>query len=371
MAESLTTAQADVALQANTDGVGAVERQLGEMLRQSAGTAEASTLVRARTLNLIVHASSPDQGNQAARVLDSFANTHPARAIILAEHRADLSPSPGTVSARVSTNCNRLGNRLICYEQIEVGASETPGSYAAGIVEPLLISHLPTCLWWMGEPRFSREDFRRLAAISDVVILDSQCFAEPETDLSELVDLLRRDDLIVADINWQRLLHWREMIAQLFAGAEGAEHLRDLRTVNVKCLGCHGMQAALLLGWLSSRLGWTIRNGRVVAPSIDRRQESESISVRIETGAGESGDLAMVSMTSFSSGSEGAFTVERTGEQVSVKVSGRGLPELTSTSHMPWPSDGDLLQCGLSLRIRDGIFEQAQIAAGPMLSLST
>lgn len=355
-----------ISITAEADSVGAIERELAELIRRSTGSSEGAPIIRARTWNLIARGDSRHQRDHAVEVLGCVAETQPSRAIILSSEKEDVAPPH--LAARLATKCQRVGEKLVCYEQISIDTYGAAGRHVAGVVEPLLVSHLPTCLWWVGDPDFSHETFRQLSGVSDRVIVDSQCFDDLGSDLAGLLGLVTHGRIQVDDLNWQRILPWREILAQLFNGPEGAEHLPAISSVAVKTGGSHCMQCLLLLGWLASRLGWKVDDGEVRNTGMGTRR-GHIVAVKIETGSEKDGDLACVELTSTITGGDGHFEVERQGEQVETRMYGASLPELCRTSRLIWPSEPDLLACGLALRGRDTVFEQTLTAAASLLPL--
>jgi glucose-6-phosphate dehydrogenase assembly protein OpcA len=322
-------------------------------------------MVRVKTVNLIVRGTD-DAESRAMETLRRLSHTYPSRTIILSSNQRLDAPG---IQARIATECHPTADRVLCYERITIETSERAAEHLIGIVRPLLVSHIPTCLWWIGDPGFSDETFCQLAGIADRVIVDSQAFTKIDTDVKDLLDLVRGREVVVIDLNWQRLIPWREIIAQCFAGDDGVRHLGTLTSVTARCSGQHPMQALLGLGWVASRLGWEIGRDGVQAPPVGT-SPSRDIVLRLESGDGSDGDLDHVTLVTTVNGEEGRIDVTRNGEQVVTTMHGADLPDLCRTSRYQWPSQADLLEVALGVREHDEVFEKTVGAASRIIPLT-
>jgi glucose-6-phosphate dehydrogenase assembly protein OpcA len=73
--------------------------------------------------------------------------------------------------------------------------------------------------------------------------------------LSEAADFLR--SAYVVDLAWLRTTPWRERLASSFDPADRLAALGQLSAVRIRHRPGSTASALLLIGWLSSRLGWT------------------------------------------------------------------------------------------------------------------
>jgi glucose-6-phosphate dehydrogenase assembly protein OpcA len=140
----------------------------------------------------------------------------------------------------------------------------------ASVVIPLLVPDLPVFLWWTGTPPSDARHLDDLVTLADRFIIDSADFARPDHTLPEVARLARHR-VAITDLNWARLTHWRELIAQFFdvptwrPFLDGITGIRAGFAVDMDGRDIHPSQALLLLAWLSSRLGW--RPVEALAPS--------------------------------------------------------------------------------------------------------
>ncbi|GEM_PF-4303889 len=333
------------------DTVGAIEARLAELRCRPDGVDAETGFVRARTLNLVVYAETAEVARQAEATLASLAQTFPSRAVLVIPGEEQAEPG---ISAAVSTECHRVRDRLVCYEQISIHTRGGSSRHVLGVVEPLLVSHLPVCLWWLADPSFSHDAFRQLASISQRIILDSRGFRELPRDFAELQRLVQTGTHIVDDLTWQRLLPWRQVMAQLFPGEEGTRHLAAVERVRVECGQRQRAEAVLLLAWLAAALRWDTEGG-VRCPDTTGARD---ISVLVEPTTAEDG-LRSVEIATGPQEASDRFVLSRDGPEMVARIRGSSVTEVSRRSHVQWPDDCDLIQTGLALRGGDPVFEQA------------
>jgi glucose-6-phosphate dehydrogenase assembly protein OpcA len=112
-------------------------------------------------------------------------------------------------------------------------------------VLPLAISDLPLFLRWRGEPPFGEPHWEQLVEIADRVVVDSSEWEELR--YRELAGIF--EHAAVSDIEWARTFEWRVKLAGCWP---------EIRDQEIRVRGPRA-EAALLRGWLASRLRRTIR----------------------------------------------------------------------------------------------------------------
>ena len=129
-----------------------VESALDGLWREANEQALASTgtpITRNTVLTLVACASDAEQAQAALDASDEVTAQHPARTIV-------LLPQPSDDPPRIETTAtvHREGSgRAACYsEAIVVDAFGDAARHMPGVVLPLVVSGLPTFLWWLGEP---------------------------------------------------------------------------------------------------------------------------------------------------------------------------------------------------------------------------
>ena len=218
--------------------VGAIE---GALAKLRAEAAQDGPSMRTSVMTHI--AWVPESWLEPARgALGGMAERHPSRTILLVPE-PDAGESRIDAAVALETYPIPGSDRRVVSEVIELRLLGTRAKAPASVVLPLLISDLPVFLRWRGEPPWGAAELDQMIGIVDRLIVDS-------TEWDELPHAYRRlrelfDRVGVSDIAWARTSRWRRLLASLWPD------VADVRTIRV-----HGTeaQAALLAGWLRSRL---------------------------------------------------------------------------------------------------------------------
>ena len=246
---------------ATATSIAALERELARLRRAAVAHARerGETLARASVLNLVVYSEREAHARRAARTVADLAVRHPSRAIILLADRAREG-----VVASVELHCHvppADGAQPVLYEQIFARVRGDFDERVASVVIPLLVPDLPVFLWWTGTPPSDARHLDDLVGLADRLIVDSADLARPARTLPEIAALSRLG-VGTTDLNWARLTHWRELVAQFFDVPPWRPFLGAITGIRVGFAvdmdgrAIHPSQALLLLGWIASRLGW-------------------------------------------------------------------------------------------------------------------
>ncbi|MBW4682623.1 MAG: glucose-6-phosphate dehydrogenase assembly protein OpcA [Microcoleus vaginatus WJT46-NPBG5] len=188
-------------------------------------------------------------------VADEIASRNPCRIIAL----CPVSGDDEGVSAQVSAYCpiqKQSQSTLVCCEYITLKGTVEALERVGGMISALLIGELPKFLWWKAAPDLNNHGlFKRLAELSNCVIVDSCQFTAPETDLLQVQHLVE-SGIPVADLNWRRLAAWQELTAEAFDPPERRAALQEVNRVTIDYEKGNPDQALMFLGWLGSRLHW-------------------------------------------------------------------------------------------------------------------
>jgi len=247
-----------------------IETALRDMLIER--HAENEGFAPARVLNLVCVVDKAWSGEIANR-LRLVGRYHASRTVVLAvEPGRQQLDAVATIASDVHP---KAGEFALLRETVivDVGEKHLPGLDT--IVDPLVVSDLPTVLW---SPHGHPEAVDELLPLAQVVLLDSVDEPDLHEALERAVELSEK--AYVVDLAWLRSTPWRERVAATFDPA----HLRpDLRTISAVSIRHHPdstVAALLLVGWLSSRLDWQsskliARNGGLVGKAHGRRQDVE------------------------------------------------------------------------------------------------
>ena len=116
------------------------------------------------------------------------------------------------------------------------GAAAT---HLAGLVDPLLVSGVPTYIWWLGTPPFGSKELRDTLQIADALVVDSARFARPYHSFLGFADTIAHSHhkLGFSDFQWARLDPWRESIAQFFAPVNRRAFLSGINEIGIDYRG--------------------------------------------------------------------------------------------------------------------------------------
>ncbi len=189
-----------------------------------------------------------------AEIADAIASANPCRIITLYPTAGDDEG----VSAQVSAYCpiqKQGSNSLVCCEYINFTGTAEALERIGGMISALMVSELPKFIWWKANPKPDYGLFQRLSDNSDIIIVDSSTFADPEGELTCVGQLLDQG-LVLADLNWRRLSAWQELTAEAFDPPERRNALTEVDQVTIDYEQGNPTQAFMFLGWLASRLQW-------------------------------------------------------------------------------------------------------------------
>lgn len=206
--------------------------------------------VRVATMTIVVFFEDAQIGKLARERIGALSAKHPSRVIILDGSR-EKAPE------------NRDD------DWIEVGARTADGPSLAQRVASLRLHDAPVVLAWIARGVGGDDRFCALAPEAQTVVYNSSLVDDGSDALCELVQYVaHHQDAAISDIAYLRLAPWQESIAILFDGDEAPE-LERLVCVETEC-GSEP-EGLYLLGWLASRLGWTVASGNAFADHQGRR----------------------------------------------------------------------------------------------------
>ncbi len=230
------------------------------------GTADETTKAKLReeyTEKLKNGATASSEGTQQLKyspdlegsgLADAIAASNPCRIIAL----CPIAGDDEGVTAQVSASCpvqKQSQSTLVCCEYITLRGTAAALERNAGMILALAIGELPKFLWWKGTPDPDYGLFKRLADLSNSIIIDSSSFNDVDAELLQIQGLIEQGSGL-ADLNWRRLAPWQELTAEAFDPPERRAALQEVDRVTIDYEKGNSAQALMFLGWLASRLNW-------------------------------------------------------------------------------------------------------------------
>ena len=202
----------------------------------------------ARVLNLVVVVDREWRGEIMNR-LEQVGRYHASRTILCA-----VEPGRTTLDATVVLTIageKQPGDITLTRERVIVEVGEKHLDKLDTIVDPLVVTDLPTVVW---APHGHPEAVDALLHLSQVVLIDSVNEPDPASAVRRADELAA--GAYVVDLAWLRTTPWRERVAATFDPPRWRPELRRIDSVTVRHRPDSGVAGVLFFGWLSSRLGW-------------------------------------------------------------------------------------------------------------------
>jgi glucose-6-phosphate dehydrogenase assembly protein OpcA len=313
-------------------------------------------------MTLVAVATNSADEARAQRASIAIAAHHPHMAVLVCE---EVSVRAGRIDATISTH--RLSPLSSAHAQCEVVSLHVRGAageHLAALVDPLLLSGVPVYMWWLDTPPFGTRELLDAIRVCDALVIDSARFDRPHQSFLGLADLAlgAHRNLGVADFQWARLEPWREAISEFFEPTERRAFLAGIAEVGIDYVGegrGNRIAAALLIGWLSSALGWKIRRavggpGGVVVAHFEMeggRQLEVAFRPVPKSGLAQ-GEVSAIRLGGASAGSTFQLSVQRDPERwhrLTSEVGPTGLRNL----HRPGGDDDAGLEVAHRTATRD------------------
>jgi glucose-6-phosphate dehydrogenase assembly protein OpcA len=308
---------------------------------------------------------------------------HPSRCIIICR---DKESEELRIDAWIkSFDYEVISSTLVECECICLVVGRPTGEHLPSLIQPLMLSDVKTYLWWMGTPVWRSGSLSDALDACDGLVVDSAVFERPFDSFLELADLAvdRGGRESIADLHWTRLHQWREVLAQFFSPPDRRGFLKGINAVGIDYVGearANRSAAALLAGWLASKLGWELKHavggkgGVVVAYMDSGHGHRVEIAFRSVPLAGLSeGEVSAVRFHAVSQGRTCAFSCERqpgaadhTSGGVTMKMQ-IGSEALTERLPMPVQGEVELLEHLLTGSGRDPVYLGALHEAASLL----
>ena len=385
---NMQTQESTVPVSTKAIDVARIEKELAAMWKPSSdaeGSNAESGVTRACALNLLVYTTAADDRALIDEMLDEVSEQHPGRTLVLL---ADREAAEAKLEAYVSTRCRRLGGsgRQVCGEQVTIEASGAAVETVASAIAPLLVPDVPVFLWWKDIPHYEDKLFNRMTTMSDRVVIDSSCFDHPYADLLRLNKIIKEHPqfMSVSDLNWGRLTAWRTLIAGFWDVADYRPHLEKIDRVVIEYDPPDvapeeiAPKALLIIGWLASRLGWSIQEAAGAtedegAAVFQFRAGERLVSIELRATRREGhGDGMLVSLVLSETRAGAEFHVALSQDRKKLETEARIDAHLAVGRVLSYEqkSEGQRLSRELALLKRDIIYQQALAAAAQLIEIA-
>ena len=176
----------------------------------------------------------------------------------------------------------------------------------------------------------------------------------------------------LADLNWRRLKYWRRVVGQALDPASAPGSAESVSEILID----HGphtfLQAWELAAWLSRRLGWKVKSGRlqmrVEANWLFAGPKGET-RVRIRRMEKAASEVLRVRLACNVGGKAGALDITLEGEN-RLAILLEGVDATARTITVPPRSPAELVGRQLSDRERDPVFREAMTVVQAMAQLA-
>ena len=359
--------------------VAGIERELVRLLKlpeNLSGNGQPAS--RTAVLNLVAYASDRATMEQIGATLATLADHHPSRTIVAL---VDEEAAVADIEASVRVSCKHVGTAglSVCVEQIVLEAKPAAARRLPNAILPLLLADLPVVLWWPGEPPLRDPILYDMLEPAYRFVVDTSQGAHLERYLGGLSTLRHRPGLQfdMVDLNWERLLPWRELIAQFWDVPAWRNALKGLDRVEIDLARPPGgrsnrSQGLLIAGWLASRLGWTVHRIERLKDGYDltARRPGGAVLLRIRIAPGDVAGLRAIRFFVDTARHHSGWSIRAAGEdcaEVAVERDGRPVAP-PRIARLESYSEPELLASALDTLRGETVFEQALTAVARWLA---
>lgn len=267
----------------------AIEAALRELLRARHATNAA--LAPARVLNLVVIVDREWKGEIANR-LERAGQYHASRTVLCA-----VEPGRTELDAVATIGHDEPRHGLaVVRETVEIDLGSEHLLALRTIVDPVLVSELPTVCW---SPHGHPDVLQTLLPLTDVILLDSDDLPDAR-EAFDRAEAVRRAAYVV-DLAWLRTTPWRERLASCFDLPLRRRALLTALALDIRFREGSTASALLLAGWLASRLGWARAPLHAFGDGIDLegalRRSAGEVAVRVLRSAQQAPGLVGVTVS--------------------------------------------------------------------------
>ena len=229
--------------------------KIGSALKTLWAQVDEEAMTRASLMNLAVYSEEPDSLPRNTQVIADVTQSHACRAIVIG---SNPDAAENKVEAWINAHCHvgRTGAKQICSEQISLLLSGASVKLLPSILFAQLDSDLPLYLWWQGELPATIDP--QLWRWIDRLIYDSQSWRNVTTQIA-LVEAAQGETdqrMVPCDLNWTRIVPFRNAFAQFFDHPSSQHHFSEISEVEIGFAEGYRSTALLFIGWIAGQLKW-------------------------------------------------------------------------------------------------------------------
>ena len=269
---------------------------------------------------------------RALKIVTDISNRHPCVAIVV---RDQPEIRAGKIDSTVSAHpIQGPFNKPAPCELVTLHVHGAAGAHLAALVDPLLVSGVPTYMWWVAKPPFQTGELHDALRVADALVVDSATFERPYHSFLALADMVEKSHsgLGLSDFHWARLSPWRETSAQVFAPEDRRALFASIAEVGIDYAGegrGNRIAPALLTGWFASSLGWKLERaaagGGGVVSALYRSDGGRTVEVAFRSVPRKTlseGEVKALRISGTHSGRSFSVTIERDPERSRVPAGG-------------------------------------------------
>ena len=232
-----------------------------------------------------------DYAGEVRRRLDQDARNAASRTILLRVARRRRTIDAAVLLAGAEGDADADGRHDPLRETVVLDVGDHHRDRLPSIVDPLVITDVPTLLW---APHGDLDAVRSLAPLAQTVLFDGDDVATAggSDEGLEVARGLHETGLSVVDLAWLRTRPFRLRLAGAYDPPAGRRAQRAIAEVVVSHRSDTATAARLLTGWLSSRLRWSTDDEGTV-----RDAAGEAVEVRLEPTDAEVRGIQGVTVT--------------------------------------------------------------------------
>ena len=126
------------------------------------------------------------------------------------------------------------------------------------MINPLISAELPCWVWWNGSLDEAPHLFEAVSQAPRRLVVDS-AIGSPARAL-EVICQRAASGQSISDLNWYRLVSWRESLAMVFDMPSRRDALAHVVQLDIDVQGHQPVQGLLMAAWIADRLGWQLEH---------------------------------------------------------------------------------------------------------------